>query len=87
MYLLRSRTNSIAASSAILTFSSRTRSMTRLGNFSAAVLIPSSRSFRVPGAGSTPPRYFWIMLTVRDSRLPRSLARSAFWRLIRMLSP
>ena len=35
----------------------------------------------------TPARYFWIMLTVRESRLPRSLARSLFRRLTRMPSP
>ena len=33
-----------------------------------------------PGAGTSPPKYFSIMATVRLTRLPRSLARSELMR-------
>ena len=50
---------------------------------SARAMSRRSMSFHSPWAGTTPSKYFSTMATVRLTRLPRSLARSALMRVSR----
>ena len=67
-------TLTLAISAATITFSIvECRAATR--SVSSGSPAPS------PGAGTAPPQYRWIMVVVRLTRLPRSLARSELKRV------
>ena len=54
----------------------------RAGRDSASSIRALSSSAGASCAGTVPPKYFSIMLTVRERRLPRSFTRSLFMRVM-----
>ena len=81
MYLLHAPMRAHMDSSASGALNSVMYRSTFSGRPSARAIMGSSSSGTGQvGAGTTPPKYLSIMLTVRESRLPRSFARSEFMR-------
>ena len=89
MYLLHSPTTFQISARAWLNWSLSICSSTSLGSWTQCwrreTPVGSFSSMPLNPSGVTPSKYFSIMATVRDTRLPRSLARSAFMR-VRKLS-
>ena len=81
MYLLQAPMRAHMDSSASGALNSVMYRSTFSGRPSARAIMGSSSSGTGrAGAGTTPPKYLSIMLIVRESRLPRSFARSEFMR-------
>ena len=82
MYLLARWMTLKISASAFGTCRTSMHAVTFAGRASTMAASSSSSGSALRWAGRVPPKYFSIIATLRESRLPRSLARSALIRLI-----